>query len=111
MDAIKIFKVFLLIFATECVYSAHILGVPHTGKSHGFVFMKIGRELVKRGHRFSLVVPSALENDLKPKQPTKGLQVVSFESNFTQEALERLMMKMSQGTILNIFSILVRPMH
>lgn len=93
-----IFKFLCVISVLNYVHSAHIIGVPSLGISHGLVLMKIGRELVKRNHRFSLVIPSALKDDLQTKELiTPGLQVVSFESNFTKEALEKLMIKQSQG--------------
>ncbi|KAK3753022.1 hypothetical protein QZH41_004330 [Actinostola sp. cb2023] len=95
----NVLKLVLLVCSLHCVQSAHILGVPSIGISHGFVLMKIGRELVERGHRYTLVVPSALEADLKPKNAIHGLQVMSFESNFTKEALEKLMLKQSQGEL------------
>lgn len=94
----SVFKLLLAVFLLKSAYSAHIIGVPSLGMSHGLVLLKIGRELVQRGHRFSLVVPSSLKADLQ-KDLIPGLQVVSFDSNFTKEKLEKLMIKQSEGIV------------
>ena len=87
---------FLGFLALHCTDAAHIVGVPSIGLSHGRVLGKIGRELAKRGHKFTLLVPSDLENDLESSS-TQGFQVRSFESNFTKAALETQMLEQSVG--------------
>lgn len=90
---------YLALFVSGCVHSAHIIGVPSLGMSHGRVLGKIGRELAKRGHRYTLLVPSDLEKDFESSSTTPGYQVRSFESNFTKAFLEAQMLNQSVGNI------------
>ncbi|XP_031574553.1 UDP-glucuronosyltransferase 2C1-like [Actinia tenebrosa] len=90
---------YLAVFALDCALAAHIIGVPSIGLSHGRVLGKIGRELARRGHKYTLLVPSDLEKDLQASSTTQGFQVRSFKSNFTKGSLEALMLNQSVGNI------------
>jgi len=69
----------------------HLVGIPSIGISHGLVYVKIGRELTRRGYKYTLVVPTWQENDLK--KSSAGLEVKSYDTPITGEDLEKVILK------------------
>ena len=77
--------------------NVHIVGIPSIGTSHGLVYVKIGRELAQRGYKYTLVVPTWQENDLR--ESLAGLQVKSYDTPITGEDLEKVILKEAEGKL------------
>ncbi|CAH3045402.1 unnamed protein product [Porites lobata] len=78
----------------------HIIGIPGTGISNSFVYVKIGRELVKRGYKYTLVVPTWQQQELKETGAYLGwLQVKSYVSAISGRDLEKLILKEVEGRL------------
>ena len=90
----------LLLFAvalSKALHLYHMVGIPSIGISHGLVYVKIGRELTRRGYKYTLVVPTWQENDLK--ENLAGIEVKSYDTPITGEDLEKLILKEAEGKL------------
>lgn len=94
---ITILTLFLSAVALSKALNYHIVGIPSIGTSHGLVYVKIGRELTQRGYKYTLVVPTWQENDLK--ESLAGLEVKSYDTPVTDEDLEKVILKEAEGKL------------
>ena len=79
---------------------AHIVGIPSIGTSHGLVYAKIGRELARRGYKYSLVVPIWQEKELRESEGSLAwLDVRSYETTITGKDLEKVIIKEAEGKL------------
>ncbi|PFX14927.1 2-hydroxyacylsphingosine 1-beta-galactosyltransferase [Stylophora pistillata] len=76
---------------------SHIVGIPSIGTSHGLVYVKIGRELAKRGYRYSLVVPTWQANEIGPS--LYGIAVKSYNSQTNADDLEKVIIREAEGKL------------
>ena len=85
------------------VRSAHIVGIPSLGFSHGLVLAKVGRELCRRGHLFTLVVPSFQSDTLTRRAQgeiaAEKFTVKTFETEFQTTDLEFAMLAQMKGEV------------
>lgn len=95
-----VFAVLTLLFSLATLSQAlnhHIVGIPSIGTSHGLVYVKIGRELTRRGYKYSLVVPTWQEHDLR--QSSAGVSVKSYDTPTNGEDLEKVIIKEAEGKL------------
>ena len=79
---------------------AQIVGIPSIDISHGLVYVKIGRELAKRGYKYTLVVPTWQEEDLRNSGENFGwLEVKSYVTTISGKYLEKVILKEAEGTL------------
>ena len=81
----------------KALHVYHIIGIPSIGISHGLVYVKIGRELTRRRYKYTLVVPSWQENDLK--ESLAGVEVQSYDTPTTGQDLEKVILKEAEGKL------------
>ena len=82
---------------SKALHLYHLVGIPSIGISHGLVYVKIGRELTRRGYKYTLIVPTWQENDLK--ESLAGLEVKSYNTPITGEDLENVILKEAEGKL------------
>lgn len=73
---------FLLLVCLTCIEASSILGCATVGaRSHHMNVLRIGRELVGRGHNFTMLVSStdAISLDTVGSRGFPGLHVVQFK--------------------------------
>lgn len=79
---------------------SQIVGIPSIGTSHGLVYAKIGRELAKRGYKYTLVVPVWQEKDLRETGGSlTWLDVKSYATTITGKDLEKVIIKEVEGIL------------
>lgn len=77
--------------------NSHIVGIPSIGTSHGLVYVKIGRELTRRGYRYSLLVPAWQVNEIGPN--LAGIAVKSYDTHTNGNDLEKVIIKEAEGKL------------
>lgn len=80
---------FLLLVCLTCIEASSILGCATVGaRSHHMNVLRIGRELVGRGHNFTMLVSStdAISLDTVGSRGFPGLHVVQFKGPQTELA-------------------------
>ena len=84
--------------AISNVLTSQIVGIPSLGTSHGLVYVKIGRELVKRGYKYILVVPVWQEMEIRATGESLALlEVRSYDTKTTGKDLENVVIKETEG--------------
>lgn len=87
-------------FTVSQIQNSYIIGIPSIGTSHGLAFVKIGRELVKRQHKYSVVVPSWLEGTLKETgEIFLQFDMKTYTTAITGKDLEGIIMTEAEGKL------------
>ncbi|XP_068707964.1 2-hydroxyacylsphingosine 1-beta-galactosyltransferase-like [Montipora foliosa] len=87
-------------FAVSKVQNSHIIGIPNVSTSHGLVFVKIGRELAKRGHNYTLVVPFWQEEILRENgESFTPFDIKAYATETTDRDLENMIMNEVEGKL------------
>lgn len=93
MECFTKLALFSSLFASFTTRGAHIVGIPSLGISHGRILAKVGRELSRRGHSFTLLVPTFQTERILFNE----IAVKTFETPITSAHLESAMLGQIEG--------------